>query len=104
MNRPIADRQEYAWIREFKERHGRELLRRYGAHAMGIGWKRTADEKTDQVALIFYVERKQPEAEMTAEPIPPAISFLPSGRDEPVLLATDVIETPPAKFESGALG
>ena len=104
MNRPISDRPEYAWIREFKELHGRELLHRYGAHAMGIGWKRAQGEKTDQVALIFYVERKQPEADVTAEPIPPAISFLPSGRDEPVLLATDVIETPPAKFESGALG
>ena len=104
MNRPISDRPEYAWIREFKEAHGRELLCRYGAHAVGIGWKRVGGAMTDEVALLFYVERKQPEGEIDAEPIPPTISFLPSGVDQPVLLVTDVIETPPAEFESEALG
>jgi hypothetical protein len=104
MHRPIADRPEYAWLREFKEIHGRELLHQYGAHAVGIAWKRTGGEKTDNVALVFYVERKRPEDDQETEPIPPTISFLPSGMDEPVLLMTDVIETPPAEFESEALG
>lgn len=104
MNRPISDRPEYGWIREFKEVHGRELLHRYGAHAVGIGWKRVGCEKTDEVALIFYVEQKRPEGELETEPIPATISFLPSGMDEPVVLVTDIIETPPAEFESEALG
>lgn len=104
MCRPIGDRPEYAWLREFKEAHGRQLLHRYGAHAVGIGWKRTGGEKTDEVALVFYVERKRPEDELETEPIPPSISFIPSGMNEPVLLATDIVETPPAEFESETLG
>lgn len=99
----LADQPEYAWLREFKKLHGRELVDRYGAHGVGIGWKRTGGEKTDQAALIFYVARKGPGDSTETEPIPETISFTPSGMSEPVLLVTDVIETPPAVFEAEEL-
>jgi hypothetical protein len=104
VSRPVADRPEYGWLREFKKAHGRELLHRYGAHAVGIGRKRTGGEMTDDLALVFYVEHKRPEDELETEPIPPSIPFTPSGMDEPVLLATDVVEAPPAEFEPEGLG
>jgi hypothetical protein len=49
--------------------------------------------ETDQLALIFYVARKGagPEA------VPATIAFTPSGRDRPVELAIDVVETPPVE-------
>jgi hypothetical protein len=99
MSKRAEERPEYAWLREFKKTHGRELLERYGAHSIGIGWKRVAGEKTDQLALIFYVERKSPTDKLATEPVPPSITFVPSDSDKPVLLETDVVETAPAKFE-----
>ena len=104
MDRAIADRPEYAWLREFKKAHGRELVHRYGAHAVGIGRKRTGGEKTDQIALIFYVARKGSGPAPEREPIPETISFIPSGMSEPVQLVTDVVETPPAEFEAEEAG
>ena len=99
MNACAADRPEYAWLREFKEAHGTGLLRRYGAHAIGIGWKLVAGVKTDQLVLRFYVERKIPTREITGERIPPSIPFVPSGSDRLVSLGTDVVESPPAELE-----
>lgn len=99
MNQQVNERPEYAWLREFKKAHGKELLQRYGAHSIGIGWKRVAGNKSDQLALIFYVERKRPVGRLAAEPIPPTITFTPSNLDEPVLLKTDVVEVPPASFQ-----
>ncbi len=93
------ERAEYAWLREFKRAHGRELLHRYGAHAIGIGRKRVSGGRTGRLALIFYVERKRPSAELTTEPIPLSFVHTPSGSDEPVRLLTDVVESAPARFE-----
>jgi hypothetical protein len=99
MCRRAQDKPEYAWLREFKQAHGKELLERHGAHAIGIGWKRVAGETTDRLALIIYVERKRPADELEADPVPPSITFTPSSSDQPVVLETDVVETAPAKFE-----
>jgi hypothetical protein len=62
---------------------------------VGIGRKRIRDRPTDELALIFYVERKGE----GSEPVPATIEFAPSGRGEPVVLATDVVETPPVQPE-----
>lgn len=91
---------EYAWLREFKRAHGRELLRRYGAHAIGIGRKRVSGHRTGRLALIFYVERKGPAGGPDTEPIPPTFAFTPSGSARPVQLLTDVVESAPAASES----
>jgi hypothetical protein len=60
---------------------------------LGIGRKRIGGHLTDQLALIFYVERKDD----AGEPVPSMISFTPSGFARPVSLLTDVVETPPAE-------
>jgi hypothetical protein len=44
---------------------------------------------------VFYVERKG----LGPEQVPPAVEFTPSGRDRPVRLATDVVESPPVELE-----
>ena len=86
-------------LREFKKTHGRELLIRHGAHSMGIGWKEINGKETDQMALIFYVKEKQSEEDLDVEPIPSTIIFTPADSDAPVILKTDVVETPQAEFE-----
>ena len=70
----------------------------YGAHGVGIGWRRLKGEQIDQVALIFYVERKGPGEVPRTVKIPERISFTPSGMCEPVVIVRDVVETPPASF------
>ncbi|MGH6897533.1 MAG: hypothetical protein ACREJ5_13465 [Geminicoccaceae bacterium] len=100
MDEPIENRPEYAWLREFKEMHGWDLMRRYGAHSLGIGWRRESGRKTDELALVFYVERKDSSEPTAAPPIPPTFTFTPSGSDEPVELPTDVVQTPVATFET----
>lgn len=104
MGNGIAERPEYAWLLEYKQAHGRALLQQYGAHALGIGWKNVAGERTDQPALIFYVESKKSVKELDRDPIPPSISFTPANSNETVLLLTDVVESAPAKLESESFG
>lgn len=91
------DTPEYRTIKELKDARGAELVRRYGAHAIGIGWKRTGGRATDRLALIFYVERKP--GPLDGEAVPPVITFTPAGSDRGVEVPTDVVESPPAVFE-----
>ncbi len=96
MNGPPAEEgPEYEWLKELKRSRGRQLRRQYGAHSLGIGWKRVDGRKTDDLALVFYVERKG----TGPEPVPAVIAFTPPGSDDQVLLQTDVVESPPAVFE-----
>ncbi len=85
-------------MQELKRSRGKELRQRHGAHAMGIGRKRAAGKRTDELALIFYVEHKT-SGDPSVEPVPAEIAFTPRGSDEAVLLKTDVVESAPAVFE-----
>jgi hypothetical protein len=87
---------EYARLLELKRTRGRELMRRHGANALGIGWKRTHGERTDQLALLFYVDDKR---SPKAERVPQFVRFIPEGAEEAVEVPTDVIESPSAEFE-----
>ena len=90
------DSPEYARLLELKRTRGRELMQRYGANALGIGWKRTDGERTDQLALLFYVEdKKSPRGER----VPPSIRYTLEGSEEAVDVPTDVIESRPGAFE-----
>jgi len=104
MMKHAEDKPEYTWLREFKSIHGMEFQRRCGAHSIGIGWKKVGGKKTDQLALIFYVERKCPPEKIGSEPVPPTITFTPSNADKTVYLKTDVIESVPATFEGKERG
>ena len=53
------------------------------------------DRQTDELALIVYVTHKG----AGPETVPATIEFTPAGRDRPVELATDVVETPPVEPE-----
>lgn len=90
------DTREYGLLLELKRTRGEELMQRYGANALGIGWKRKGGEKTDQLALIFYIDSKR---SPRSQPVPPSIRFAPKDSEEEVELPTDVIESPPAEFE-----
>lgn len=99
MTEPAENRPEYNWLREFKRIYGVEMQQRHGAHSLGIGWKRVRGKKTDELAMVFYVERKTKAAKLDYELVPPTLEFTPSGSDNAVALKTDVIESPAAKFE-----
>jgi hypothetical protein len=53
------------------------------------------NRRTDELALIVYVERKG----AGSEAVPATIKFTPTGHKGPVELATDVVETPPVEPE-----
>lgn len=99
MSEDVESRPEYAWLREFKKIHGWELMQEYNAHAIGIGRKKINGRRTEQLVLIFYVERKLPSEDITTDPIPTTFTFTPGNSDQPVILKTDVVEVAPAKFE-----
>ena len=89
----------YRHLKTFKEAHQWDLMRRYGAHSMGIAWKRRAGNKTGDLSLTFYVARK---LENPDDAVPEFFSFVPEGRSRAVKLVTDVVETPPAAAEASA--
>lgn len=98
--RSATDRPEYGWLRALKQQRERELMTRHGAHAIGIGRKRVGGADTDQLALLFYVERKDDPDTMNVDRIPATISFRPRAGDDPVELKTDVIEAPRARLDT----
>lgn len=97
----MLSKERFALLREYKASIDvRQVLARYGAHAMGIGCKIRNGEETDTIALRFYVAKKRGPGELTAgEGIPGTISFRPGHSDKRRRLTTDVIETPMARFE-----
>lgn len=84
-------------IKELKRRRGPELMRHYGAHAMGVGHKTVGGERTGDLALVFYVERKG----SAEQPIPPTLELGGDGAGDPVEVPTDVVESPRAQLEEG---
>lgn len=93
----MARRAEEREIRELKQERGRELMERYGAHAVGVGRKTVEGERTDDLALIFYVERKGE----TACPVPATLEHRPAEGGEALEVPTDVVESPRAQLEDG---
>ena len=85
-------------MQELKRSLGDELRQRHGAHAIGIGRKRVAGNKTDELALIFYVEHKT-SGDPSVEQVPGEIAFTPPGSAGTVTLKTDVVQSAPAAFE-----
>ena len=92
---------EYAWLQELIAERGDELRRRYGAHALGIGRKKLGGQKTGQLALRVYVDQEGARRMEDAEPVPATVAFTPSGMNHPVHLATEVVQSPPARLEEG---
>lgn len=97
---PRKDR-DYPLLRELKARSDvRELMRRHGAHAVGIAEKRVGGKGSGRLALVFYVASKRPEAELDGrEAVPSAIEFRTEKDQRLRKVATDVVESPPAHFE-----
>lgn len=90
--------EELNWLREFKARDAGQLMQRYGAHSLGIGRLAPGDQEDRRLALLFYLDPDGPELG-SAEPVPPALDYLPQGRSESVTLSTRVVESPRAEFE-----
>jgi hypothetical protein len=98
--RDLAKHRNYGLLREYKATLvTRERLSRLGAHGAGIGRKEVGGQRTDTLALLFYVARKQPVAQLSAERIPESVTFFSRKAQREFRLPTDVIETPPVQFE-----
>ncbi len=95
----LQDDPLYKHLKTFKEAHQWDLMLRYGAHSIGIAWKRRAGRKTADLALTFYVSRK---LENPDRAVPEFLSFVPEGRSKAVKLVTDVVEMPLAAAEVSA--
>jgi hypothetical protein len=71
-----------------------------GCHAVGVGRKVVKGKTTNQFAVRYYVERKLPESELSAErALPKEHRFHSRIKGGPVTVPTDVIESPRAEFE-----
>lgn len=100
----MSSDQELIWLREFKAREAVALMRRFGAHSLGIGRLAPGDDHDRRLALLIYLDADDPDpdhssAHGSAEPVPPALEYLPEGLAEPVTLPTRVIAAPRAVFE-----
>lgn len=89
-------------LTEFKARADVEgLLRRHGAHSMGIAAKTVDGKPTDKLALVFYVAAKRDGESMTErEHIPDTFSFVQEKSRRTRRITTDVVESPPPTFEA----
>jgi len=98
--RDLSKHRNYGLLREYKATLvTRERMSRLGTHGVGIGRKEVGAERTDTLALLFYVARKQPVARLSAERIPESVTFYSRKAQREFRLPTDVIETPPVQFE-----
>ena len=59
----MANRPSIEQVRQLKRERGWELMKRYGAHALGVGRSEEGEGPAAEPALLFYVERKE-EAEV----------------------------------------
>ena len=69
------------------ERHQDEIKHKYGITQMAVGFKTEKGKITDKVALLFYVNKKLNEPELTSrgiEIVPKEIECIP----------TDIVEVP----------
>jgi hypothetical protein len=93
--RRLTGQRNYARLREYKATQvTADWMGRLGAHSVGIGRKEVQGKRTDTLALLFYVERKQPVAQLSAELVPDSVGFLSRKEKREFRLPTDVIETP----------
>jgi hypothetical protein len=98
--RDLTHHRNYALLREYKATLiTRERMSSLGAHGVGIGRKEVHAERTDTLALLFYVARKQPVARLSADRIPESVTLFSRKAQREFRLPTDVIETPPVQFE-----
>lgn len=90
--------QELHWLRQLMSRDAAELMRRHGAHSLGIGRLVPGDDRDERLALLFYLD---PHGSVggSVEPVPPELEYLPDGRTEPVALPARVVESAPVEFE-----
>lgn len=83
-------------LREAKARYRDELLSLPGVHGVGIGYKRTDGERTDQLALVVHVHRKLPQPELPPDGIvPERLTFFSRREGREVTVPTDVREVAP---------
>jgi len=98
----VSSDQELLWLREFKAREAVALMRRFGAHSLGIGRLAPGDAQDRRLALLIYLDADDPDRDPhhgSAEPVPAALEYLPEGLTQPVMLPTRVIDAPRAVFE-----
>jgi hypothetical protein len=93
--RSVAGHRNYPLLREYKAVNvTAETLARFGAHSVGIGRKEVNGKRTDTLALLFYVARKEAPTKVSADMIPAVVNHLERNAGREVKLPTDVIETP----------
>lgn len=64
---------QFSQIKEVKDRHARAILAKPNVIGVGIGYKQSAGQKTDELSLVTLVRTKLPTAALTAETMVPAM-------------------------------
>lgn len=94
----VTTDQELVWLRELMARDATGLMRRYGAHSLGIGRLVPGDPEDQRPALLFYLDLDAPAVD-GVEGVPAELEYLPDGRTEPVAVPTRVVASAPPEFE-----
>lgn len=91
----------YPVLREYKLRQDvPDLLRRHGAHSVGIAPKVVAGRPTGKLALTFYVAAKADEETLNpAVAVPRTLEFRTTVDKRVRRITTDVVQAPQASFE-----
>lgn len=77
-----------------------QSYRRYGAHRIGVGYKREGGRFTDTLALVFFVHAKLPAARLEPhQRIPKALRLVDPVTGDEMHAPTDVVALPPAQLQ-----
>ncbi len=90
----MVDEARLRAVREAKARFGDELLKNPDVHGIGVGRRRIAGKKTDELAIVVHVQRKRPAEEVPPQRlIPKSVRYVNRDREE-IEIPIDVVERP----------
>ncbi|MBE9510820.1 MAG: hypothetical protein IMY71_08080 [Bacteroidetes bacterium] len=71
-------------VKRIKKKYEKKLMRKKGVLGCAVGYKHVAGKKTDQICIVYYVNKKKPEDQLSkSDMVPRFIEGIP----------TDIIES-----------
>ncbi|MEX2586987.1 MAG: hypothetical protein WD602_03205 [Actinomycetota bacterium] len=90
----MANKEELQRVREAKARFGKEFLQNPDVHGVGVGRRRKGGVKTDELAIVVHVQRKEPRSEVAQGRLLPAKVDFVDRQGKRVEVSVDVVEKP----------
>ncbi|MGI9551194.1 MAG: hypothetical protein ACR2MT_08350 [Aurantibacter sp.] len=91
----LKEHKNYLYVKAYKKNHGRALMEKYNAHAMGIGWKNDEAGGKKEPALMLYITSKY----YLKNKIPTHTTIVLEGRSREIRIPLKVIVSEIAREE-----